>query len=57
MTGQRAMAVAILYPEPEKGGRGKKEKAPETCGFSRQRLSQARLAKRQLAPCSGPRRE
>ena len=34
------MALAMLYPEPEKGGRGKK--APETGGFSRQRLGDAR---------------
>jgi hypothetical protein len=24
--GQRAMAVAMIYPKPEKGGRGKKSK-------------------------------
>jgi hypothetical protein len=34
------MAVAIAYPEPDKGGRGKK--ALESSGFSQQRLSQAR---------------
>jgi hypothetical protein len=34
------MAMAFAYPEPEKGGRGKK--ALETSGFSRQRLGQAR---------------
>jgi hypothetical protein len=36
------MAVAFAYPEPEKGGRGKKGNLPETSGFSRQRLGQAR---------------
>jgi ParB-like chromosome segregation protein Spo0J len=40
--GQKAMAVAILYPEPEVGGRGHKSKALETGGFSRQRLGEAR---------------
>jgi hypothetical protein len=40
--GQKAMAVAFAYPEPEKGGRGKKGNLPETSGFSRQRLGQAR---------------
>jgi hypothetical protein len=35
------MAHAILYPQAEKGGRGKK-KVPETGGFSRQRVSDAR---------------
>src|SRR5271154_7144810 len=34
--GQQAMAVAMIYPEAEKGGRGNKGKAPETGGFSRQ---------------------
>jgi hypothetical protein len=40
--GQQAMAVAFAYPEPEKGGRGKKGKAAETSGFSQRRLGQAR---------------
>jgi ParB-like chromosome segregation protein Spo0J len=40
--GQQAMRLALLYPEPEKGGRGHKGKALETSGFSRQRLGQAR---------------
>ncbi|MCO5129388.1 MAG: ParB/RepB/Spo0J family partition protein [Xanthobacteraceae bacterium] len=39
-SGQRAMATAMIYPEPERGGRGKK--ATETIGFSSQRLSYAR---------------
>jgi hypothetical protein len=40
-----AMAVAMIYPEPEKGGRGKKSAAQNslaTSGFSRQLLDQAR---------------
>ena len=36
------MGVALLYPESEKGGRGNKKKVPETGGFSRQRLGDAR---------------
>ena len=40
--GQRAMAVAVLYPEPEKGGRGKK--GHKNCeGFSPEYLKQARI--------------
>lgn len=40
--GQKAMLLALLYPEPEKGGRGNKGKASETAGFSATRLKQAR---------------
>lgn len=40
--GQQAIAVAILYPDPDKGGRGNKGKASETDGFSATRLKQAR---------------
>jgi ParB-like chromosome segregation protein Spo0J len=40
--GQQAMAVALLYPEPEKGGRGKLRNGSETGQFSKQRLSVAR---------------
>jgi hypothetical protein len=40
--GQQAMIVAFAYPEPEKGGRGKRGNLLETSGFSRQRLGQAR---------------
>jgi len=41
--GQQAMALAVIYPEPEKGGRGKRsENSKETLGFSTMRLSQAR---------------
>jgi len=39
--GQRAMAMAFLYPDPEKGGRGKKTVLSRD-GFSKARLSQAR---------------
>jgi len=45
--GERAMGLAFLYPEPEKGGRGKKaQNDKETLGFSRMRLSQARAVLR-----------
>jgi hypothetical protein len=37
-----AMRIALLYPDPEKGGRGKKGKASETNGFSQVRLREAR---------------
>jgi hypothetical protein len=39
------MQFAWLYPEPEKGGRGKKSgaiKSAETAGFSSRRLNEAR---------------
>jgi hypothetical protein len=39
--GQKAMALAMLYPDPEKGGRGKKSVATRH-GFSKDRLSDAR---------------
>ena len=39
---QKAIALAMHYPEPDKPGRGRKGKALETSGFSRQRLGQAR---------------
>jgi hypothetical protein len=39
--GQQAMAHAMIYPEAEKGGRGKKNSVVTT-GFSRERLSRAR---------------
>ncbi len=47
--GEKAMAIAMLFPEPEKGGRGKKSaaiKSVETTGFSRSRLDQARAVYR-----------
>jgi hypothetical protein len=42
--GQQAMALAMIYPEPEKGGRGnKKERVEETsAAFSAKRLAQSR---------------
>jgi hypothetical protein len=43
--GQQAIGLALLYPDTEKGGRGKKSEAVksiETTGFSRSRLDQAR---------------
>jgi hypothetical protein len=39
------MALVVIYPEPEKGGRGKKSQVgnfKESLGFSMMRLSQAR---------------
>lgn len=44
--------MAFAYPEPEKGGRGKKGKVVETTGFSRERLQQARP---RSAPFARPR--
>lgn len=44
--GEQAMAVAWLYPEPEKGGRGNKGKAAETADFSQRRLREARAVYR-----------
>lgn len=40
-SGQRAMATAMLYPDPEKGGRGNKNSLLGK-GFSAASLSQAR---------------
>jgi ParB-like nuclease domain len=43
--GQQAMALAMIYPEPEKGGRGKKSEALNSAvsaGFSTRRLNAAR---------------
>ena len=43
--GQQATALAMIYPEAGKGGRGKKSdaaKAAETSGFSTRRVEQAR---------------
>ena len=43
LKGQQAIALALLYPEAEKGGRGKKkERVDETSTFSAKRLQQAR---------------
>ena len=48
--GQRAMAVAKIYPEPEKGGRGNKRSAGgQFSGVPKQRVSEAR-AVLQYAP-------
>jgi hypothetical protein len=46
--GQQAMAMAMICPEPEKGGRGKKTTGNviETTKFSRSRLDQARAVLR-----------
>jgi hypothetical protein len=46
MKGQKAMILAMLYPEPEKGGRGKKTNVVVSTKFSRSRLDQARLVLR-----------
>ena len=49
--GQQAIAMAMLYPEPEKGGRGKKsERVAETTTFSLSRLTQARAVLRFSRP-------
>jgi hypothetical protein len=43
--GQQALGLALIYPTPEKGGRGKNvaaRKAAETAGFSMRRLAEAR---------------
>jgi hypothetical protein len=34
--------LAFAYPEPDKSGRGKKGKVPESGSFGRERLRQAR---------------
>src|SRR5689334_13817340 len=45
--GQRAISLAMLYPEPEKGGRGhRKERVDETSTVSAKRLQLARLVLR-----------
>lgn len=45
--GQQAVALAMIYPEREKGGRGRKaQNSSETEGFSAARLSQARTVLR-----------
>lgn len=40
--GQLAMAMAMIYPEPDRPGRGNKGKSEEGSGFSQKRLAQAR---------------
>jgi hypothetical protein len=47
------MAVAMLYPDGGKGGRGKKGNPAISTGFSQRRLEQARQVlrySRELAP-------
>jgi hypothetical protein len=51
--GQQAMLLAMLYPEPEKGGKGKNvaaRKAAESAGFGATRLRQARSVLRHSRP-------
>ena len=52
--GQRAMVVAKIYPEPAKGGRGKKSSSnlAETAGFSQRRLNEARFVLRYASELS-----
>jgi hypothetical protein len=47
--GQKAMLLAMLFPEAEKGGRGKKGKASETNGYSQVRLAVNNSMKRCFA--------
>jgi hypothetical protein len=44
--GQQAMALAMIYPEADKRGRGNKGKAELNSDFSQKRLSQARTVLR-----------
>ena len=51
--GQKAMATAMIYPEPDERGRGKKSiatKSAETAGFSQRRLNVAREVLRYSRP-------
>jgi hypothetical protein len=48
--GEKAMALAMLYPEPDKRGRGNKGKAEETSDFTQKRLAQARQVLRHSQP-------
>jgi hypothetical protein len=51
--GEKAMALAMLYPEPEKGGRGKHgavKEAKKVGRLSDERLRQARLILRHSPP-------
>jgi hypothetical protein len=48
---QKAMRLALLYPEPEKGSRGKRGKTTaETAGVSGRWLEQARQVLRSALP-------
>ena len=51
--GQRVMVVAKIYPEPERGGRGKTVRLPD--GLSKQRISEARTVV-QYAPAGSSQR-
>lgn len=48
--GQRAMALAMLYPDGGIGGRGKRGNPAENAGFSERRLQHARLILRHSPP-------
>src|SRR3954454_16949548 len=50
---QKAMTLAMLYPEAGKRGRGNKGKAEETSDFSQRRLSQARAVLRHSVVLAG----
>ena len=53
MKAQQAMALAMIYPDPEKGGRGKKSEANTAAkrgGFSDDRLQKARSILRASRP-------
>ena len=52
----QAMALALIYPEPEKGGRGKKSEARNSTvsvGFSQTRLNVARSVLRHSPDLAG----
>jgi hypothetical protein len=56
--GQQAMALARIYPEPEKGGRGKKSEATklrEARGFGRRMARRSARSARPRARLRGPR--
>lgn len=48
--GQQAMALAMIYPEPDKRGRGNKGKSEVSSDFSQKRLAQARSVLRYSRP-------
>ncbi len=48
--GQKAIATALIWPEPEKGGRGKKTNPVDLTGFSPERLKHARFILRWSRP-------
>ena len=50
--GQRAMAYAKIYPQPEKGGRGKLAKIGEFPGITHQRVADARLWPATISPAN-----